>query len=288
MQKSLFVGLNTIDMQFLVSRYPEPNSKTKAIGKTIHAGGPATNAAIACAHLGGKVSLLTPIGKHALASFIVEDISGHNVRIVDPIAGTESSPVFASIITTETNGERTVFSYHPEEIPFVSREIDLDCSQYRAALFDGFYPELIVPIAQKCRGLGVTTILDGGSWKPWTDAVLQYIDIAVCSNDFQVPGGSMPSDLFSYLHGCGVSMVAITRGERSIFFSHKHGEGEIDVPEVAAVDTLGAGDIFHGAFTHYIVEGFSFEISLEKAAEVASKSCLTLGTRKWMEQTDAA
>ena len=288
MPSSLFVGLNTVDLQFLVSRFPRPNSKTKATENTIAAGGPATNAAIACAHLGGQATLLTPIGKHALASFIVDDIQRCNVDIIDPIEDQESAPVFASIITTQTNGDRTVFSYHPERSPDAPNDMLLNIAKYRVALFDGFYPQLAAPIAEACRAQGVMTVLDGGSWKPDTEMMLKHIDIAILSNDFRLPQDTATNDLFSYLHTAGVKSVAITRGEQSILFSHEEKQGEIDIPSVTAIDTLGAGDIFHGAYCYYFAEGFSFETSLEKASKIAAKSCLTVGTRRWMRTTDAA
>jgi sugar/nucleoside kinase (ribokinase family) len=52
---------------------------------------------------------------------------------------------------------------------------------------------------------------------------------------------------------------------------------------VAAVDTMGAGDIFHGAFCYFFSIGYGFEESLERAAEIASESCRYRGTREWAE-----
>ena len=280
----LFVGLNTIDLQFLVSDFPAPNTKTKAKENRIFAGGPAVNAAIAAAHLGGEVDLLTPIGEHTLTGFIVDDIRRRNVCIIDPIAGEPSRPVFASIITTEQSGDRTIFSYHPERRIDMTDRPAFDVRKYRLALFDGFFPEMAVPIARQCREEGVVTVLDGGSWKPWLADLLPYIDIAVCSDDFTVPEGDRPDDVFAHLHAQGVDRAAITRGHRTILFSSGRGTGEIPIEPIAAVDTLGAGDVFHGAFAFYAAEGRAFEKALEMASKVAAHSCLTLGTRDWMKK----
>ncbi|MFN7658917.1 MAG: PfkB family carbohydrate kinase, partial [Dolichospermum sp.] len=53
------------------------------------------------------------------------------------------------------------------------------------------------------------------------------------------------------------------------------------VPTIQPVDTLGAGDIFHGAFCHYILEN-SFVQALELAANTAAKACQYFGTRNWL------
>jgi sugar/nucleoside kinase (ribokinase family) len=51
---------------------------------------------------------------------------------------------------------------------------------------------------------------------------------------------------------------------------------------VEAVDTLGAGDIFHGAFCHAYAGGLGFSASLASAAEVASRACAFWGPRAWI------
>ena len=58
--------------------------------------------------------------------------------------------------------------------------------------------------------------------------------------------------------------------------------GAVDVPQVQPVDTLGAGDIFHGAFCYYILQA-SFTDALTRAAKIAANSCQFFGTRRWME-----
>ncbi len=59
---------------------------------------------------------------------------------------------------------------------------------------------------------------------------------------------------------------------------------ELKVPEIEVVDTLGSGDIFHGAFCHFILQDNDFIKSLEKATQIAGLSCTFYGTRKWIEK----
>jgi sugar/nucleoside kinase (ribokinase family) len=78
--------------------------------------------------------------------------------------------------------------------------------------------------------------------------------------------------------------VAITRGAGPIGWSDGSGSGTIRPPQVDAVDTLGAGDIFHGAFCHYLARGSTFVAALEQAARIAALSCTRPGTRAWIEE----
>jgi sugar/nucleoside kinase (ribokinase family) len=282
--KILFIGLNTVDLQFVVSKYPVVNTKTKANHCEIHTGGPATNAAVTCAHMGEKVDLFTPVGQHIFSEYIIEDIHQYGVHIIDPASHESSDPVFASIISSYDTGDRTVFSYHPKIQNKTGLNLNLDLNDYKLVLFDGFYPEFAIPIAKECRTKNIITILDGGSWKPDTDELLNYIDIALCSNDFHPPGSNSSKDTFRKLHDKGIVDIAITRGEKSILYSSNNIGSEIEIEPIQVIDTLGAGDVFHGAFCYYYVNGFNFTESLIKASIVAGESCKSIGARKWTKE----
>ena len=107
--------------------------------------------------------------------------------------------------------------------------------------------------------------------------------------DFRPPGspaGCQPSQILDYLAASGVTYSAITRGEKPILFYNGDTYGEIPVEQVNVVDTLGAGDIFHGAFCYYFSRLNDFEAALGEASRVAAKSCQFFGTRQWMNTPD--
>nr|WP_281501849.1 PfkB family carbohydrate kinase [Aliiroseovarius sp. F20344] len=80
----------------------------------------------------------------------------------------------------------------------------------------------------------------------------------------------------------GLSRWAITRGAKGVIWQDGDSSGEIPAVPVAAVDTLGAGDIFHGAFCHAYAETGDFVAALSSANRIAAKSCELAGTRSWM------
>jgi sugar/nucleoside kinase (ribokinase family) len=269
-----------------MGKYPQENTKNKASQNEIHAGGPATNAAITCAYLGSNVDLLTPIGTHTLSFFLKNDLKKAGVNLLDPLTNMQGSPVFSSIITSTENASRTVFYYNPEITITLGRNNYPDLELYKLVMFDGFYPEIAIPLAQKCKSAGITTILDAGSWKEHTEELLNFVSIAICSDDFHVPASIKSRDVFTFLHSRGVSSIAITRGDKAILYSCKGSTAEIPVDTINVVDTLGAGDVFHGAFCNYYFKDQNFVESLYRAAQVAGESCKTFGTRGWMSKTD--
>jgi sugar/nucleoside kinase (ribokinase family) len=90
--------------------------------------------------------------------------------------------------------------------------------------------------------------------------------------------------VFAYLSAAGIPNIAITRGEKSILYLSNGTYSSIEVPQIQATDTLGAGDIFHGAFCHYILQNNNFTDTLTAAAKIASHSCKNFGTRAWMNK----
>ena len=81
----------------------------------------------------------------------------------------------------------------------------------------------------------------------------------------------------------GPRLVAITHGAKSIEYGVADKLGEIAVDQVQAIDSLGAGDILHGAFCHFLATGLDELDALAQAATVASKSTESFGTRAWIE-----
>lgn len=277
-KKALFIGLTTIDIQYFVDKYPEPNTKVKANSPVITAGGPAANAAIAYTYLGGNADFLTCIGQNSFHGLLYTEFDQNNVNIIDFFKCQPFQPIIATVITTTNNGDRTILTHHPDPVENHDKLKLIDLSSYSFVFIDGFYPELAYPVCKHAKNKGLPIIFDGGSWKPQMVNLLPLVDIAICSANYCPPGCKSIDEIISYLKMLGVNKVAISRGAKSIVTE----KSEIHVKQVAAIDSLGAGDILHGAFCWYY-QFSDFENALIKAAKIATFSTLTKGTRKWME-----
>ncbi len=283
--KALFVGLNTVDVQFFVQQFPKSNTKTKVENSEIASGGPATNASIAAAVLGCDSTLISPVGKHSLSQFLTDDITRYGVKLIDPVKDMSTSAVFASIITDEGNGDRTIFSYMPEgNIDHFVDDLPISLSDFDIALFDGFYPVMGSVILKELKQHGITTVFDGGSWKPGLEKILPNIDIAILSNDFLPPLCETKYDTINFLQSYNIRSIVITDGQNPILVYDSKMFSEIKVRPVNAIDTLGAGDIFHGAFVAGYLKNNMLTEALQEAAWVASHSCTYRGTRSWIEE----
>jgi sugar/nucleoside kinase (ribokinase family) len=278
--KGLFVGLVTLDVVYLVAELPQPNQKIVALADAVTAGGPATNAAVAFGYLGNQAVLLGGVGSHPLAQGIISDLQGR-VTIADLLPNRTQPPPMSSIWVTQGTGDRAVVSRNAVQSQAPAAAIPAEILQgVDIVLIDGHQMEVGRAIAQQTQ---VPVVLDGGSWKAGLEDILPQVDYAVCSANFYPPGCATPADVFAYLSQWSIPHIAITQGEQPIQYLDRGKAGEIAVPQIQPVDTLGAGDVFHGAFCHFILRS-PFPEALAEAAIVAAKACLFFGTRAWMEE----
>ncbi|KAM3093665.1 sugar kinase [Phormidesmis sp. 146-12] len=275
----LFIGLVTIDLIYLVDRPPAVNEKIVAIDYTTAAGGPATNAAIAFCHLGNQAELLGVVGRHPISHLILADLQQCGVGLSDLNPSHTDSPPVSSIVVSQ--GERSVVSINAIKSQVENYKLPKGLQTIDIVLVDGHQMAVGIAIAQQARQQKIPVVMDGGSWKPGSDRLLPHVDYAICSANFHPPSCQSLDQVFAYLAAFGLSKIAITQGERSIEFLNNGTRGQIPVPTVKAIDTLGAGDIFHGAFCHYLLQS-DFEDALKKAGAIAAQSCQSFGTRRWM------
>jgi sugar/nucleoside kinase (ribokinase family) len=357
--RALFAGLCTLDIIQGVTRMPGRNEKVTAQRQAVAAGGPATNAAVTFAFLGGQATLLTGVGGHPLTRGMLVDLQHAGVTLIDAAAGDDAPPAVSSIIVTEGAGDRCVVSTNAADLCLQPPStLDALVAAADVVLIDGHHPAVALAVARLARTRGRPCILDGGSWKPHTPDLLPHVDIAICSADFRPPswpsGSPRGADVLDALLDAGVPWAAVTDGPRPVRWASGDGargasgdgaraasaggasaggasaggasaggasaggasaggasaggasaggasaggasaggasaggvRGEVPVPPVDAADTLGAGDVFHGAFAHAIagagaVDPESFSSALRFAACVAAHSCRSFGTRSWM------
>ncbi|MDN4476758.1 PfkB family carbohydrate kinase [Demequina sp. SYSU T00192] len=285
---ALFAGLATLDIVQLVERLPSPNEKVAALEFSVCAGGPAANAAVAFARCGGSPTLVTALPAHELTPLVTADLARCGVAVHEA-AAYDGPPVTASIMVTRATGDRAVVS--PSGVATgggLAPTVEAPLDGVGAVLVDGYFPEVSLPLAARARAAGIPVILDAGSHKPHTDRVVAACDIAVVSDDFAPPGtGGAPDAVLAYLSGLGIAAAVITRGAGPVLYRTAASSGAVDVPPVASVvDTLGAGDFFHGALAWRIASLGRDDARLPEdiafAAAVVAESLGSFGTRAWL------
>lgn len=284
--KGLFVGLTTLDFLYLVEQVPQANQKIVAQQQGLSAGGPATNAAVTFAHFGHQAQLLSSLGRHPLVQLIHSDLQTWGVEHRDLNPHNDQVPPVSSIMVTRSSGDRAVVSINATQATVASpMPRDLDPTSFLQGvdiiLIDGHQIPLSQAIALTAQKQNIPVVLDGGSWKPGLETLLPWVTYALCSADFHPPQCLEPRAVFQFLRKYSIPYCAITQGPDPILYQTAQGEGVIPLTPVTVQDTLGAGDIFHGAFCHFVGQT-TFPQALEQASHIAGFACQFFGTRQWL------
>jgi sugar/nucleoside kinase (ribokinase family) len=264
-------GLTTLDLIQYVDRLPGPNEKTQASSARLEFGGPAANAAFTAHSLGAQTHLLTALGDGPLSQIAGRQLRDEGITVIDAAAGAWDVPLSSVAVTSEGRAVISLNGGIPAPLRPTTCVGDLD-----ALLVDGHHMGLCLTMARDARALGVPVLLDGGSWKPGLEQLMPLLDAVVVSADFTGPLPEVP--------------VAVTRGQGPISYQWQGGRGEIEVSPVPDPDTLGAGDVFHGAWlVHVAQHGLDdFPAGLAFAAEIASASCRWPGAHEWARHFSGA
>jgi sugar/nucleoside kinase (ribokinase family) len=281
----VFVGLSTLDVVHQVEAAPGVNQKVTARAQSVAAGGPATNAAVTFAALGGDAVLITALGSGAVAQVIRSDLEACRVRIVDVAADQVDQAPISSITVLMTTGERSVVSVDAgtsilDTVPDLSVVVDTA----DVVLVDGHHPALAEEASRAAHVASIPLVIDAGRWKPIMERVIPRAEAVICSADFRYPGTKDSASSARALIEHGVPTVIVTRGGDPALWWHAGASGSIAPPSVQVVDTSGAGDAFHGAYCYLATQSGDADIvgRLTGACRVASIKCSFLGTRSWL------
>jgi sugar/nucleoside kinase (ribokinase family) len=292
----LFLGRTTLDLLYRLDRMPEEDTKTYARELQAVPGGPALNAAITHALLGGRAMLVSAVGSGPWAAPVRSQLRRHGVRLLDLAAGTAYETPLCTVLVNSANATRTIVNPPISQVA-LRRLGDQWAAEAPSSwgrippvvLTDGFFIEETSALLSACRTAGAAICLDGGSWKPGTEELARQLTVAICSERFAVPGqncgaGGNAEAVFAWFAAHGVPYVAITRGARSTLASDHGRRFEIEVAKIEALDTLGAGDVLHGTFCYHFALKPDFEAALRRASEIATLSCRSLGAQAWAAQ----
>ncbi|GAA3999366.1 PfkB family carbohydrate kinase [Allokutzneria multivorans] len=284
----LCVGLATVDVVHRVPAFPGANSKLTATRQDVAAGGPATNAAVTAAALGSRVTLLTALGTHPLAHSVRDELTAFRISVRDATPDRVDAPGVSAVTVHEGTGERSVVSADARGVdPCPPAELTQLVSSADVLLIDGHHPRLALAAAQTAARLGVVVVLDAGRYKPHHEQLLDWVDVAVCSGDYRLPNCEQEERTIRALAE-RVAVGAMTRGHDPIVWWRDELRGEVPVPVVSVQDTLGAGDVFHGAFAHAVAagawDGGKVADHLAFATRVASVRVQSAGPRTWLDK----
>jgi sugar/nucleoside kinase (ribokinase family) len=279
----LCAGIIVLDEVFRVEEFPEPDGKVQAKGYFVVNGGCAANAAVAIARLGGRAALAGPMGGPAgidengdrvLRALARENVDCAACQRVDGLA-TALSAIFMN-----KRGDRTIVTYRDERIATAApRDPERIVAAADAVLADNRYPEFVRPICEAARRRHLPVVLDGDRPTVEDDPLFRIASHVVFSSEClrDTTGVSDLGEGLSRIAGKTDAFLAVSNGPDDIVYLDHGRVRRVPVFNIDPVDTLGAGDAFHGGFALAIAEGRSEIDAMRFGAAVAGIKCTRIG-----------
>jgi sulfofructose kinase len=283
MPRILCAGIAVLDEVFRVREFPLPDTKAEASEFITVGGGNAANAAVAIARLGGKVTFAAPLGgpsgEDAIGDRIVRGIAEEGVDCsgcirVDGIR----SPVSAIFVNAQ--GDRTIANYRDRRLDaVVPGDPDRLLVGIGAVLVDNRLPAFVTPICRAARRRGLPVVIDADKPTVEADPLFAIATHVIFSGDClrRTAGVDDLAAGLARVEKITDAFIAATNGPLPVLWREDGAIREMAVFPVTAIDTLGAGDVFHGAFTLALTEGFGIAEAMRFAAAAAGLKCTRFG-----------
>ncbi|MBQ4583733.1 MAG: carbohydrate kinase family protein [Bacilli bacterium] len=253
-------------------------------------GGPASNAASVIAKFGSKVDFYSQLGNDVFGNFVYESLIAEGINVENISFSKAVHTPYSNVLINTLESTRTICTAR-SKVDYVSPKLEKFNYQtdYDFILTDGKYAEDSIELIR--ANLNAISIIDAGRANDNVISVCREVDYIICSQNFaeEVTGCVLTEDyqnnVMVYQKLCSLfpnaKGITITVGKRG-YICAKDNEVLINSSYdsgLPAIDTNCAGDIFHGAFTYAIANGYDYYEALEFANVTASLSTTKTGGR---------
>jgi sulfofructose kinase len=276
------VGINATDTIIRLPHFPALDSKVELLSADVKPGGQVASAIVACRRWGLSARYIGKIGDDSAGTLQIEEMKRESVDarwIVVPGSMSQSS----FILVDEFSGERTVLWKRDPKIALRPRDLKREwISGSRALLVDGHDTEAAAQAARWAREENILVVGDFDNRYAGVEVLLEYVDFIVTSKDFpeRLTGEKdLLKSLPMIFREFKCRLMAATLGRLGVIAWN--GARFLLCPgfRAQAVDTTGAGDVFHGAFLYGLLREWRTEEILEFSCAAAALNCTAAGAR---------
>jgi sugar/nucleoside kinase (ribokinase family) len=277
----LCAGIAVQDIVMRVQNFPAPGAKVHASEFIITGGGCAANAAVSIARLGGRAAFAGPLGGGSddVSNRIITDLEAEGIDcsgVVRVDGGTAS----VSLILLDAEGEKTIATRRGvnlgKVLPADAAKLVADAN---AVLIDNRFPEFVTAVCRAAQARKIPIVIDLDlATKP--DDPLLALGTHVIASTEALRATTGEADYTAGLNRLAMhlkSFLAVTDGPQGVFWLEQGALKHLPAFKVTAIDSLGAGDAFHGAFTLALAEGRALPDIPRFASATAALKCTKFG-----------
>lgn len=278
------IGSCVYDTLLVVNSFPGEDTKIRAEKIFGSGGGPCATGLVAASKLGGKCSYLGNLADDEGGRFLLEDFKRYNVDTQNIKVFKERKSFVSYVIINKRNSTRTCVA-HKGDLPefFLTDEHEKIIRSSKMLLIDGNELNAAKRAVRSAKRNNVKIIYDAGSLYEGIEELLYNSDILIPSQYFaQKRTGE--SDICKaakvLFEKYSPEVVVVTEGEKGGVIYEGTGYTRYDAFKIKAVDTNGAGDVFHGAYAFAINKGLNYYESSVFASAASALKCTREGSRQ--------
>ena len=283
------LGYTAVDYLGFVPHLPDENAKLEMKGLKVQGGGPAATATVTAGRLGLSASFIGKTGDDVFGDKMREELKAEKIDISGMVIEKGADSQFAFIMVDEKTASRTIVWTRGSLSPMTPGEID--CSiigSCRGLLIDSLEPAAALYAAKFAREKQIPVLIDAGTMREGVREILPFCDHIIASELFsdQISRGKGHSEALRKISSFGPVSSVVTTGEEGCLALVDGEIVEIKGFDVKAVDTTGAGDVFHGAYLFAVLQGWDTVRCCIFSNAAAAMKCRALGGRSAIPDLD--
>ena len=284
MSEIVGIGACVADTLITLPRYPDEDTKMRAVSTKIAGGGPTSTGIVAASKLGAKAEYVGVLSDDGAGDFLLSDFKKYGVG-VENVARKSGYRSFTSVIWLSLESASRTCVFDKGDLPpleLTERQLKAITSA-KLLMVDGNELEAAIEGAKCAHENGALVLYDCGGLYPNVERLLALTDIMIPSEEFAIGHtkkenvGEAAKALYATYHP---RVVVVTRGKLGgVIFDGKTLE-EYPAFLVDAVDTNGSGDVFHGAFAAAVIRGYDYRKCCIFASATSAIKCTGVGARE--------
>lgn len=298
------VGIDNpcVDLAVNLAKFPQPNGGEMILDISLQGGGKVATGIVATARMGGvKCAILGNVGTDRYGQFCVDDFVRHGIDVEGLLQREGTTTNYDLVVSNRETMGRSIMCYPGTSKKLDVEELNEEYLKQTKYLYIACINDLNKKAMEIVKAAGGKVFIDADGYSKATEESLSDIDVFVGSEFFYhgMFGKEGDEGYDDFEGNCrkvmeqGPEIVVFTFGEKGCVGLSKEGFFQLPAYNVDVVDTVGAGDVYHGAFVACLVKGWSVKETAQFCSAVSAIKCTRIGgragipneetTRKFME-----
>ena len=279
------VGLESpcVDLNINVENFPTPDGGERVLESSWQGGGKVATGMIAAARLHAKGAFIGTVGDDSYGEFCRRDFEAHGIDTCHLVKREKETTLFDVVVSDKKSMGRSIL-YYPGEAPvrFMQvEELPDDYLKNTTYFYISQINETTLEAIKRAKSAGASIVMDADNYSPGDEEAFGLIDVMIGSEFYYKAlfGNEDYEANCRSLREKGPNIVVFTQGSKGCLGVGEEGFFTLPAYQVEVVDTVGAGDVFHGAFIAGPLQGYTTKETARLASAVSAVKCTRIGGR---------